>query len=67
MCDYFTTLHYCYTTALWQYWIKGVTYLLTYLPKIDHLKQSQNERHIGHPSPRYVYEPRYESATLTDR
>jgi len=31
MRDYFTTLHYCYTTALWQYWIKGVTYLLTYL------------------------------------
>jgi len=28
---YFTTLL-CYTTALCQYWIKGVTYLLTYLP-----------------------------------
>jgi len=28
---YFTTLL-CYTTALCPYWIKGVTYLLTYFP-----------------------------------
>ena len=39
---FFTTLLYCYTTALCQYWIKGVTYLLTYNSAHKHHTQKSS-------------------------